>query len=60
MLELTKDLIPKPLLKLNGKPMIQWQMESLESLLGELPCRPLGSGSKILSSFSNTYTPFEK
>ena len=29
MLELTKDLIPKPLLKLNGKPMIQWQMESL-------------------------------
>ncbi|MDY2910802.1 MAG: HAD-IIIA family hydrolase [Agathobacter sp.] len=29
MLELTKDLIPKPLLELNGKPMIQWQMESL-------------------------------
>lgn len=29
MLELTKDLIPKPLLELNGKPMMQWQMESL-------------------------------
>lgn len=28
MREYTKDLIPKPLLKLNGKPMIQWQMES--------------------------------
>jgi D,D-heptose 1,7-bisphosphate phosphatase len=29
MLELTRDLIPKPLLELNGKPMMQWQMESL-------------------------------
>lgn len=29
MLELTKDLIPKPLLELNGKPMMQWQIESL-------------------------------
>lgn len=29
MLELTKDLIPKPLLELIGKPMMQWQMESL-------------------------------
>lgn len=29
MLELTKDLIPKPLLELNGKPMMQWQMEYL-------------------------------
>jgi len=27
--ELTKDLVPKPLLKLNGKPMIEWQMECL-------------------------------
>lgn len=26
---LTEDKIPKPLLKLNGKPMIQWQIESL-------------------------------
>ena len=29
MRELTGDLIPKPLLELNGKPMMQWQMESL-------------------------------
>ena len=27
--ELTKDKIPKPLLKLNGKPMIQWQLEAI-------------------------------
>ncbi len=31
MLELTKDKIPKPLLELNGKPMIQWQIENLLS-----------------------------
>lgn len=29
MLELTRDEIPKPLLRLNGKPMIQWQIENL-------------------------------
>lgn len=29
MIELTKDLIPKPLLQLNGKPMIQWQIENI-------------------------------
>jgi D,D-heptose 1,7-bisphosphate phosphatase len=29
MLEFTKDLIPKPLLEINGKPMMQWQMEFL-------------------------------
>ncbi|MCI8374264.1 MAG: HAD-IIIA family hydrolase [Lachnospiraceae bacterium] len=29
MRELTKDLIPKPMLILNGKPMIQWQMENM-------------------------------
>lgn len=28
--ELTKDLVPKPLLKLNGKPMIEWQVECLK------------------------------
>ena len=28
--ELTGDLVPKPLLKLNGKPMIEWQMECLK------------------------------
>lgn len=26
---LTKDVIPKPLLKLNGKPMIEWQIENI-------------------------------
>lgn len=29
MLELTKDEIPKPMLQLNGKPMIQWQIENI-------------------------------
>lgn len=29
MLELTKDEIPKPLLYLNGKPIIEWQIKSL-------------------------------
>ena len=29
MKELTNDLIPKPLLPLNGKPMMEWQMDSL-------------------------------
>ena len=27
--ELTKDKIPKPLLKINGKPMIEWQIENV-------------------------------
>ncbi|MCM1284290.1 MAG: HAD-IIIA family hydrolase [Clostridium sp.] len=29
MRELTKDRIPKPLLRLNGKPMLQWQIENI-------------------------------
>lgn len=29
MRELTKDQIPKPMLLLNGKPMIQWQIENI-------------------------------
>lgn len=29
MVELTKDVIPKPMLPLNGKPMIQWQIENI-------------------------------
>lgn len=29
MRELTQDKIPKPLLPLNGKPMLEWQLESL-------------------------------
>lgn len=28
--ELTKDKIPKPLLKLNGKPMTEWQVENVK------------------------------
>lgn len=31
MYSLTKDLIPKPLLDLNGKPMLEWQILSLKS-----------------------------
>lgn len=27
--ELTKDRIPKPLLEINGKPMLEWQLENL-------------------------------
>lgn len=27
---LTKDMIPKPMLPLNGKPMLQWQIENLK------------------------------
>lgn len=29
LLELTNDKIPKPLLKINGKPMIEWQIENV-------------------------------
>ena len=29
MKSLTKDKIPKPLLKINGKPMIEWQIENI-------------------------------
>jgi histidinol-phosphate phosphatase family protein len=29
MVELTGDRIPKPMLELNGKPMLQWQIENL-------------------------------
>lgn len=28
MRELTKDMIPKPMLMMNGKPMLQWQIET--------------------------------
>ncbi len=28
--ELTKDIIPKPLLELNNKPLLQWQIETLK------------------------------
>ncbi len=29
MISLTKDLIPKPMLELDGKPMLEWQIDSL-------------------------------
>lgn len=29
LLELTRDQIPKPMLPLNGKPMLQWQIENI-------------------------------
>ena len=29
MKEMTRNLIPKPMLRLNGKPLIQWQVENL-------------------------------
>ena len=29
MRELTNDVIPKPMLMLNGKPMLQWQIENI-------------------------------
>ena len=63
MYELTKDLIPKPLLELNGKPMMQWQMESLIEYgikdfifiighLGEKIKEYFGDGSKWNASIS--------
>lgn len=30
LITLTKDVIPKPMLLINGKPMLQWQIESLK------------------------------
>lgn len=57
MRELTLDRIPKPLLALNGKPMIEWQIESLRKYgitefvfivghLGNLIENYFGDGSK--------------
>ncbi|MFR7590519.1 MAG: HAD-IIIA family hydrolase [Longibaculum sp.] len=63
MRELTYDRIPKPLLKLNGKPMIEWQMLSLKKYgitkfviivghLGEAIEEYFGDGSKLGVSIS--------
>ena len=57
MRELTHDKIPKPLLHLNGKPMMEWQIESLVNYgvdefliivghLGNLILDYFGDGSK--------------
>ena len=57
MRDLTLDKIPKPLLALNGKPMIEWQIESLAKYgitefifilghLGNLIEQYFGNGSK--------------
>lgn len=58
MIELTKDEIPKPMLKLNGKPMIQWQIENIRKYgirefvvivghLGEKIQKYFGDGSDL-------------
>lgn len=61
--ELTGDVIPKPLLALNGKPMIQWQIECMKrygiesfviitGYLGEKIEEYFGDGSKLGVSIS--------
>lgn len=58
MLELTKDKIPKPMLLLNNKPMIQWQIENISRYgirdfviitghLGEKIREYFGDGSRL-------------
>lgn len=58
MIELTHDEIPKPMLMLNGKPMIQWQVEDIKKYgikefvfiighLGENVKKYFGDGSEF-------------
>ena len=58
MRELTKDKIPKPMILLNGKPMIQWQIENIRRYgildfviitghLGEKIQEYFGDGSRL-------------
>ena len=58
MRELTEDKIPKPMLKLNGKPLIEWQMDNMAEYgfrdfviivghLGEKICEYYGDGSNL-------------
>lgn len=58
MLELTKDEIPKPMLLLNGKPMLQWQIKNIADYgvtefviiighLGEMIKEYFGDGSRL-------------
>ena len=63
MRELTRDEIPKPLLRLNGKPMMEWQVESLARYgikdfifivghLGEKIKEYFGNGSRWKAHFT--------
>ncbi len=63
MVSLTKDLIPKPMLELDGKPMLEWQIDSLKrngineymiitGHLGEKIEEYFGDGSKMGISIS--------
>lgn len=58
MLELTGDTIPKPMLLINGKPMLEWQIENMSQYgirefiiitghLGERIKQYFGSGSQL-------------
>jgi histidinol-phosphate phosphatase family protein len=63
MVELTGDRIPKPMLELNGKPMLQWQIENLLEYgvkdiciiighLGEIIENYFGDGSRFGASIT--------
>lgn len=59
--ELTKDLIPKPMIEIAGKPLLQWQIENLKAngfddiivVVGHL-------GDLILDKFGGTVKYFEE
>lgn len=59
--ELTKDLIPKPMIEIAGKPLLQWQIENLKAngfddiivVVGHL-------GDLILDKFGDTVKYFEE
>lgn len=54
MRELTNDLIPKPLLPLNGKPMMEWQIDSLTNYgIKEFIIITGHLGDKIIEYFGN-------
>lgn len=59
--ELTKDLIPKPMIKIAGKPLLQWQIETLKAngfddiivVVGHL-------GDQILNKFNGLVHYYEE
>ena len=59
--ELTKDLIPKPMIEIAGKPLLQWQIKNLKAngfddiivIVGHL-------GDLILDKFGDTVKYFEE
>lgn len=66
MYELTKDKFPKPLIKLNGKPIIEWQIDSLKKYgitefiiivghLGDMIEDYFGDGNKFGAKISYVY-----